>query len=104
MAICDHSCVPATVNPRVSTVKTALQRSMWAVSAAVDPPTRSRTAALRDADRVALRYVAHLAIPGPDAGDRCHATFDGQIMTAHDVTAAQIRSALKSFQVTMVRS
>jgi hypothetical protein len=48
---------------------------------------------LRDADRVALRYVAHLAIPGPDAGERCHATLDGLIMTTHDVTAAQIRSA-----------
>jgi hypothetical protein len=48
---------------------------------------------LRDADRVALRYVAHLAIRLPDAGARCHATLDGQIMTTHDVTAAQIRSA-----------
>jgi hypothetical protein len=48
---------------------------------------------LRDAERVALRYVAHQAIPGPDAGKRCHATLDDQIMTTHDVTAAQIRSA-----------
>jgi hypothetical protein len=48
---------------------------------------------LRDADRVALRYMAHQAIPGPDAGERCHATLDGQIMTTHSVTAAQIRSA-----------
>jgi hypothetical protein len=48
---------------------------------------------LRDADRVALRYVAHQAIPGAAAGERCHATLDGQIMTTHDVTAAQIRSA-----------
>jgi hypothetical protein len=48
---------------------------------------------LRDADRVALRYAAHLAIPAADAGKRCQATLDGQIMTMHDVTAAQIRSA-----------
>jgi hypothetical protein len=48
---------------------------------------------LRDADRVALRYVAHQAIRGPDAGAWCHATLDDQIMTTHDITAAQIHSA-----------
>jgi hypothetical protein len=48
---------------------------------------------LRDADRVALRYVAHQASDGPAAGERCHATLDDQIMATHDVTAAQIRSA-----------
>jgi hypothetical protein len=47
---------------------------------------------LRDADRIAQRYAAHQAIKRPDGGERCHATLDGQIMTTHGVTAAQIRS------------
>lgn len=50
---------------------------------------------VHESARIARRYAAHaVGSSGADgASERCEATLDGQIMTAHDVSLEEIREA-----------